>query len=96
MLVHSSLHGSRVREIAAWLGVQIFGSVASSRSQLDHRHAKSLPARLCCGDRSRHVLISQRKHLARGANLRSARAAPDRRAASTPDADGMSIEQALP
>ncbi|KWV60880.1 hypothetical protein AS156_25985 [Bradyrhizobium macuxiense] len=55
-----------LREIAAWLSVQIFGSVASSRSQLDDDHAKSLPATPVCGETAhRH----RRKHLLLAMNL---------------------------
>jgi hypothetical protein len=43
-----------VREIALQLGVQIFGSVASSRSQLALCYAKSAPVALRCGDFAGH------------------------------------------
>jgi hypothetical protein len=43
-----------VREIALQLGVQIFGSVASSRSQPGLCYAKSAPVALRCGDFAGH------------------------------------------
>jgi hypothetical protein len=43
-----------VREIAPQLGVQIFGSVASSRSRLGLCYAKSAPIALRCSDLAGH------------------------------------------